>query len=375
MKTLFLHIGTAKTGTSAIQKFCAHNRKTLIEKGYSYPVFPAQYAYTPKNHNGYFLRIEKIDDNNESMFWKCMDVLRDAFENCPNAIISDEGMWRAGQKRHKLISETMKKEGYQVKVIVYLRRQDEYLISKWKQFVKWGYFASTQREKDAVADKFQQDGGLWETFLQYSKTDTMMDYSLTLKKLEKVYGKENIIVKRYDRNSFPDGSICADFLQTIGLELTEEYNDSDIQANGGLTPNTAEIQRILNTIPGNEEYDNHVFIQNILLSFSDISAQKYQCSMFSEEENIEFMERYREGNNRVARDYLGEEELFHEREHAPIQKWEKNNPCMQDDMIRFVGTTCFFLLEENRKLQNEITQLKDKIRHPFRTIINKFKKE
>ena len=33
MKTLYLHIGTPKTGTSALQYFCAGNRKILEEKG------------------------------------------------------------------------------------------------------------------------------------------------------------------------------------------------------------------------------------------------------------------------------------------------------------------------------------------------------
>lgn len=39
MKTLYLHIGTPKTGTSAIQIFCKDNQETLKKQGYYYPIF------------------------------------------------------------------------------------------------------------------------------------------------------------------------------------------------------------------------------------------------------------------------------------------------------------------------------------------------
>ena len=37
-RTLFLHIGSHKTGTTSIQNFLAHNRDLLAARGYGYPV-------------------------------------------------------------------------------------------------------------------------------------------------------------------------------------------------------------------------------------------------------------------------------------------------------------------------------------------------
>ena len=37
MKTIFLHVGTHKTGTTSIQHFLARNRYELQERGFSYP--------------------------------------------------------------------------------------------------------------------------------------------------------------------------------------------------------------------------------------------------------------------------------------------------------------------------------------------------
>ena len=38
MKTLILHIGTPKTGTTSIQNFCGLNRERLDELGIHYPL-------------------------------------------------------------------------------------------------------------------------------------------------------------------------------------------------------------------------------------------------------------------------------------------------------------------------------------------------
>ena len=37
MSTVYIHVGTPKTGTSAIQVFFTKNRKLLKEKGVCYP--------------------------------------------------------------------------------------------------------------------------------------------------------------------------------------------------------------------------------------------------------------------------------------------------------------------------------------------------
>ena len=56
MKTLYVHIGTPKTGTSAIQELCTVNRNVLESKGYCYPDFKNYYAGYSKRRNGMFLQ-------------------------------------------------------------------------------------------------------------------------------------------------------------------------------------------------------------------------------------------------------------------------------------------------------------------------------
>ena len=365
MNTLYIHIGTAKTGSSALQSFLRKNNKVLEEKGYCYPKFPFYYENVSKNRNGYFLRGEKLG-NKGANFGECMNIVREAFEKCPNVILSDEGIWYESFKWHEQLFGIMQEKGYQTKIIVYLRRQDEYLASRWSQFVKEYAF----KHQNCKIDE-----GIWENYLQRSKQSPRLNYGETLKKLEKIYGRENILVRRYDRNHFPEGSICADFLQAIGLERTDEFMEAGV-VNLSLSPNTTEIYRALNSVVdvmSGEGTDDAKFLRNLLLSYSALYKENYPCSMFSKEEAEELLEHYHEENSRVAREYFGEEELFSSRI-KPVAKWEKNSPGMQDDIIRFMGIVCIHFLKENRKIHKELQDLKlfrSKVRHPIHMLSRK----
>lgn len=366
MKTLYIHIGTPKTGSSAIQSFLWQNKETLEKNGYCYPDLSFRYDFVSKHRNGYFLRAEDLG-NKGSGFEEGMEIIRLSFEKYSNVILSDEGIWYEGTKWHKKLLKIMQKRGYQVKLIVYLRRQDEYLISRWNQYVK----TAASKYKD-----IEKDLNEWETFLQKGLKDFTMNYGDNLKRLEEIYERKNICVRRYDRKYFPDNSICSDFLQSIGLRRTEEYTETQMLVNPSLSQNTAEIQRVLNTLLGEVEGENTddntslQFFRKLLLSFSELSQKSYPCSMFSEEEAKEFMEQYHKGNCKVAKEYFGEEELFDLGGKAK-PKWEKNNPNMQDDMIRFMGASCMYFLEENRKIYKELQELKlfkNKVKHPIQTL-------
>ena len=55
MKTLYLHIGMPKTGTTSIQTFCELNRELLKEMGYWYPESIHKYKNVSIRRNGHFL--------------------------------------------------------------------------------------------------------------------------------------------------------------------------------------------------------------------------------------------------------------------------------------------------------------------------------
>lgn len=355
MNTLYVHIGTTKTGTTAIQSFCIDNGEVLKSKGYCYPLFPYRYQDVSERRNARFL-IEEAEDVRAGIFREGMDKIRELFMEYPNIILSDEGIW-SGQYEQRVrmwraLKAEAKEAGFRVKVIVYLRRQDMYLISGWNQMVKSGIGNGA--------------GKPWKDYVDDLVSINKMKYAAHLKKIVAFWGKKNLIVRRFEPKRFVGGSIYADFLNAVGLEMTEEYKIEQPVRNVRLAGNTHEIQRVLNGMPGMEPA-YHSFFRQALLSYADLSGEQYPCEMFSKAEAEAFMDKYKEENREVAQEYFGGGELF-EAGWKDVPKWEKDNPYMQDDMIRFVGACCMQLMEENRKLAQQLAELKDSLKHPIRTI-------
>ena len=376
MKTLYLHIGTPKTGTSAIQELCVLNQETLNKKGYCYPVFKTSYAGFSKRRNGMFLQKSIYKDGvrqteeEKKFFEENMNEVFHLFKTYDNVILSDEGIWAASYELRRSLWKDLKELGgshdFAVKVIVYLRRQDVYMVSIWKQRVKGNALKKS-------------DGDIpWEEYIANVPENLQLDYYAALERISAALGKENIIVRRYERGSFPDGLIQADFLKVIGLELTDEYVLEKETVNQSLSGNTCEIKRVVNTLEDITEKES-LFLRRALLGYSRISEEAYPRSMFSVQEAKDFMEKFRQGNRKVAKEYMNEPdgELF-EMSFPDAEKWEKDNPYMLDDVIRFAAESDISVLrrmeEENKALKDELKSLrteldglKNKLRHPLKT--------
>uniref|UniRef100_N2ABI3 Sulfotransferase domain-containing protein n=1 Tax=Eubacterium plexicaudatum ASF492 TaxID=1235802 RepID=N2ABI3_9FIRM len=360
-KILYVHVGTTKTGTTAIQSFLIDNQEVLNRKGYCYPLFPYRYQEVSERRNARFL-LEEASDRQNGIFREGMDRIHELFRTFDNIIVSDEGIWSANYEQRITMWRALKAEakegGFQIKIIVYLRRQDMYLISGWNQMVKSGLGADA--------------GTAWSDYVHNLNDINKMKYATHLKKIAAFFGKKNLIVRRFEPKRFVNGTIYADFLQTVRLELTDEFRIEQAAKNIRLAGNTHEIQRVLNGMPGmNPAF--HSFFRQSLLSYADLSGETYPCEMFSKEEAEAFMQQYEEENREVAREYFNEEELF-DMIWKDAPKWEKDNPQMQDDLIRFVGACCMRLAEENRDLKSRVEWLeksREGLRHPVYTLLKR----
>ena len=90
--TLYIHIGTPKTGTTALQGFLAKNRKTLQEHGAVFPDFGLVYKGVAKNRNAHFLVATK-DPFRAKEMGVCMKILKQQAALYPKILISDESIW------------------------------------------------------------------------------------------------------------------------------------------------------------------------------------------------------------------------------------------------------------------------------------------
>lgn len=371
MKTLWIHIGMPKTASTAIQEFCRENAQALAAHGFCYPIFPISYTGVARVRNGHFLMglskaLGAVRDleQEERDFQKGMQIVNETFQRYDNVILSDEGIWRSMDIEKKNLwvrmAEEAQKGGFGIHVIVYFRRQDKFFSSIWNQLVKKRWLVETLGQYAARVDK------------------RILDYYAKLERMASVVGKENITVRRFESGKFEGGSIYADFLAILGLPFTEEYRVSEEDRNTGLYGNTHEIKRILNSLPQLKDKRVQEFLLERLGEISEISKKEYPNEMLSKEEAEAFLEKYGPGNRKVAEEYLHEPgaELF-DNTVRDLPKWEKDNPYMVDDIIRFIGTTGIYLYEENQELKKEIKELKkfaENVRHPFRTMWRRFRR-
>lgn len=370
MKTLWLHIGMAKTASTAIQTFCSENAKLLEREGFCYPIFSISYPGISRAHNGCFLlKVIKDSDGTRDVnqeaanFQEGMKTVHKLFKSYDNVILSNEIIWRGMDVDKKDFWELMIKEAqkgdFNIRVIVYLRRQDSFISSNWNQLVKRQWTE--------------------ETFEHYiSRVDrTMLNYYDKLERMAALIGKENIIVRRFDREKFIGGNIYSDFLDAVGISITNEYVITKEVRNTSLYGNTHEIKRVLNSIPQIKDRAAQTFLVNILQEFSSLSKEKYPSEMFSKEEANALLEDYASGNKKIAEEYLHEPnaELF-DKVQKELLKWQKDNPYMADDVIRLIGIAGICLYQENQMLKKEVHELSSfrfHLEHPVKTIIRKIK--
>jgi hypothetical protein len=297
---LYLHIGLGKTGTSSIQNFMAGNNRLLLK--YCSCLYPNM---SQKNYLiGDFL-------NHMSLF-KTADKkpvvknIRRAITFCKkNAVqklvLSAEVLFESTYGA-ELVRELAEIPGVDIRAIVYLRRQDTWLESSWKQ---WGYKTPEYRD---IADYVQRRDCNWHR---------------TLRVWEQALGKEHIIVRCYEKEQLHAGLI-PDFLSAIGIDYHSHawIDRKDIFL--GFQRDVMEIL-FLNKDFCINNADNRLqrfFDVNLDTSFQKEPFKSY--SFLSPTERIAILNRYEESNQAIARDYLGREDgvLYYESWPSQDDPWE-----------------------------------------------------
>ena len=117
------------------------------------------------------------------------------------------------------------------------------------------------------------------------------------------------------------------------------------------------------------------FVMDVLRECSELSKEQYPCEMYSKEEISEFLENYKEGNRKIAEEYLHEPgaELF-DYEVEDLPKWQKDNPYMVDDLIRILGSVMLRVYQSEQKM-SEIDQSVWQIKHPIYAICQSVKRK
>ena len=330
MKRLILHVGTQKTGTTSLQVFLADNRKQLGEQGFFVPGTREKYKEAINERNAHFLVWhsrsinvpELVTDEVKRKTKRNIKAFKKSVRDHDAVLMSDETLWYEGARRPNswsIMKSVFQDAGFdEIDIVVYLRRQDDYICSLWNQRVK-GSLKSTVSCVD---------------FVNGRTSKRLMDYSEVLSEIEKVFGKEHITVREYRRDKLAGGDVRRDFCSIIGVDAESGFTFADVRPNLGLTSNIAEIKRAANSSEVYQAGPNFLraSAQNVSVSTSGNDAR----SLLPPDLRQEILDRYAEGNERIAREYLGREDgkLFDMPESLP-EEWELDPDDFSRDMIRF----------------------------------------
>ena len=389
MKTLYIHIGTPKTGTTSIQNFCGLNREKLKEQGVLYPIMNYHYERKSVNRNGYFLHgvIKENGTRNKEkekqVFDSELQYIVDCFKENDTILLSDESIWWATSTRRKGLWKDLKKHSeqhnYQIKVIVYLRRQDQFMMSRYNQRLKTDFVASTQNFDEYFAD-------------MNGRFKCVMDYRDRIDNIAKSISKENVIVKRFDRNYFYNGDLNQDFLNILGVKVDDSFQQLKETANTGISVQSGEIKRVLNRLKPITMAENNKLLE--ILNECENVLPESNTSLMSTDEVKNFMEQFVDSNESIAVDYIGDGKPMFDYDYKQKPVWSYEDKNYHEEVILFFAKAVGSVYKENQQLKKELNKINNQIKnineklnkeksysretryllkHPIKSFYNKFK--
>jgi hypothetical protein len=200
MQQLILHIGTHKTGTTFIQRFLASIQEELLSEGILYPISGRPKA-TGTHQFGHHLlgwsacKMKGFDFFEDEQYW--LDVLEEIHTVKPKmVVISSEAFGSCSPEQIVRVRKYF--ADFDVKVLIYLRNQFDFMVSWYKECVKSTMYEYSFREFIPEHIYF-------------------CDYDRLLKKWIEVFGKEQVEIKLYDKLK-RDPGLEIDLLHTLKLD-------------------------------------------------------------------------------------------------------------------------------------------------------------
>ena len=322
MKHIYFHVGMPKTGSTSLQEFLWTNKNTLEEAGVGF-FTPKDGAWRELRANaefllkGYEIRLPEFAE-----YAKEYDTLILTEELLWFYAIENPYLWK---KVYAIINSCIK-EDFIIYPVVYLRRQDEWILSWWKERVNGLHpYLGSFRE---MLEEQKKIGGL--------------DYSKQLNELTSVFGKDHIIVRIYDRELMTHGDICIDFMDALGLPWNDGYRLGH-ESNPSLTLDAANAMHLINS--GAVPYDSpdklRLSLRSAATIYSMMFPEKERTHMLDARELAELMSFCEDSNRMVSEDFLEGVPLFSDKIY-PYALWEKT-PAetlrIAEDLIRLSKTS------------------------------------
>ncbi|MDO6477527.1 hypothetical protein Q4520_19055 [Alteromonas sp. 1_MG-2023] len=317
MRTLYIHIGTGKTGTTALQNFLAKNSSILNNQGYHYITT----LQSGNNHHEFCANYQRMINKSDNDTFNNLEALKSEIQNSSfkNFIISSEYFPGNNANDISNISSVLSSI-VKIKFVLYLRRQDEYVESWYSQVVKSGL-----------------EEGTIDNLIQILKNEKYLDYKYLIDTWTSILGEESAIIRKYQKNMFYGKNIFSDFLHSINIPNSESFLTEDKDPNPGLK----REQIIL----GNELLRINPSLSLETLR-TPVSFAFKSTNWLSFDQKVKLLSSYEDTNKYIAARYFSSEELF-----TPPVFNDENEP---SDIYSSDFTLMFLLMHKYQENSDKI---------------------
>lgn len=222
-----MHMGTGKTGSSALQSSFAQNSNVLAEKGVLYAPHKsqgkaAQGLITSGNAAELAQCLSDVG-NNDKALRQFKDILRLAAERSCSVLLSSEGFNDYDASKLKDFKNTLKKYGYELRCVYYVRSIAGYALSSYSQRVKRHQYS--------------------RTFSGYLRLSFSPPFS-RIEHAVNAFGKDNIYLFNYDVHR---SSLDKHFYEEIlGILPDEKIQLNTKKVNRSLSAPELQFLRLMN---------------------------------------------------------------------------------------------------------------------------------
>jgi hypothetical protein len=306
--TLFLHVGMDKTGTSAVQLFLHERRQELLEQ--TGVLFPKTGKWTDHSHHPFaFTTLSMGDFKPSSLKGLFANLAREIDQtNAKSVLLSSECFFKMHTKEgfNAFWDKAIDLFG-EIKVIVYVRRQDKWVESRHRHSIVSGNELAVEMLSRPFFSNYKQFIDQWRDLV----------------------GVGNVIVKPFERQQFVDGDVCQDFASILGA--TNLKPSQDAQVNVGFSSQRIMFRRLVNKL-SSDEADMHR-LNRLLLSLPKVDGE--DKPFVSPSQQVKLYNQYRPINQQLLREYIDPErkELF--LDDAPNGDVDWSEPELDSDGITY----------------------------------------
>jgi len=296
MATVYLHIGAPKTATSTLQRVLAKNYKRLLRQGVLYPKLlrhgDAHHTLVCdliQAYQGHSMADLWYGERTRGAAWD--DLQREIGQHegqVDKIILSSELFFGQTQKLEDMLADIRHRlSGHELKVVVYLRRQDQLYSSFYNQDVKgarqWAFSAyQFYQTHQLFRHHYDELLGIWGDAV----------------------GRDNILIRPYESGRWAGGDIVQDFCALTGIELA---GSGELSVNESLGPNQLYIKRSLNRV-GYDKGENENVLALLLAACPEAHGE--HCMYVHRGLYRDYRSQWIQVNKRLSQDYLDGEELF-----------------------------------------------------------------